>query len=92
MPSPVGKLGKARFTAAILGIVTTAGGAIGAYIQASHYEATALKYRETADALEEKSLLFTAGPSAENQQLIAEVEGIMQAENAAWLTERTTKN
>ena len=78
-------------TAAILGIVTTAGAAIGAYIQASHYEATALKYRETADALEEKSLLFTAGLSAENQQLIAEVEGIMQAENAVWLAELTTK-
>jgi len=78
-------------TAAVLGIVTTAGAAIGAYIQASHYEAVAMNYRETADALEEKSLLFTAGPSAENAQLIAEVEGILQAQNAAWLAELTTK-
>lgn len=75
--------------AAILGVITTAGAAIGAYFQASHYEAIALKYRATADALEEKGLAFSARLT-QNLQLIAEAEAIMQAENTAWLTEMTS--
>ena len=51
-------------TAAILGIVTTAGGAIGAYVQASHYETVALRYRETADALEERACSSPQGRRA----------------------------
>ena len=78
--------------AAILGIVTTAGAAIGAYFHASHYEAMALRYRITADTLEEKGLALSADPSTQDRQLIAEAEAIMQAENAAWLTETTNKS
>ena len=37
---------------AVLGIVTTVGASVGAYFQAGHFEAIALKYRETAVALE----------------------------------------
>jgi hypothetical protein len=79
------------FPAALLGIVTTAGGAIGAYFQAGHYEALALKYRETADALERRRAEFATTPSADKTQLVADAEAIMQAENAAWLAERMAK-
>jgi hypothetical protein len=75
--------------AALLGVVTTAGGAIGAYFQASHYEALAMKYHETSDALERRRVEFATTPAADKQQLVADAESIMQAENAAWLTERT---
>jgi hypothetical protein len=77
--------------AALLGIVTTAGGGIGAYFQAGHYEAIALKYRETADVLERRRAEFATAASPEKQQLVADAEGIMQAENAAWLAELTAK-
>lgn len=81
-----GEAQQGTVTAALLGIVTTAAGAIGAYFQASHYEATALRYTETANALQRRGL--AASPDA--KQLVADAEAIMQAENAAWLAERTT--
>jgi hypothetical protein len=77
--------------AALLGLVTTTGGAIGAYFQASHYEGTALKYRETADALERRRAEFATTPEAERHQLVADAETVMQAEHSAWLAERTAK-
>jgi len=77
--------------AAVLGIVTTAGAAVGSYFHASQLEAFALKYRATADVLEEKGLALSPTPSTENLQLIAAAEAIMQAENAAWLTELSSK-
>jgi hypothetical protein len=80
------------FAAASLGIVTTVGAAIGAYFQAGHYEAIALKYRETADALDRKVVEFRAAPSPQSQQqFVVDAETLMQAENAAWLNEVTTK-
>jgi hypothetical protein len=77
--------------AALLGVVTTAAGAIGAYLQASHYEALAVRYSETADALERLRVEFKTTPTAESQQLVADAEAIMQSEQAAWLSERTAK-
>jgi hypothetical protein len=76
--------------AALLGVVTTAGGAIGAYLQASHFEAIALRYSETADTLERMRVEFSM-PSADTGKLITDTEGIMQAEQATWLTEQTAK-
>ena len=82
----------ATLAAAILGIVTTAGGAIGAYFQAGHYEAIALKYRETAEALASLGGQFKSSPTPQSPaELISTAEAIMQAENAAWLTELTAK-
>jgi len=78
--------------AAILGVVTTAGGSIGAYFQAGHFEAVALKYRETALALESLKADFKTTPTAQNAaDLVTNAEAIMQGENAAWLTELTVK-
>jgi SMODS and SLOG-associating 2TM effector domain 1/SMODS and SLOG-associating 2TM effector domain 3 len=76
--------------AGLLGIVTTAGGAIGGYFQAGHYEALALKYRETADALERRRAEFATAAVPDQHRLVADVEGILQAENAAWLSQLTT--
>jgi len=74
--------------AAILGVVTTAAGSIGAYYQAGHFEAIALKYRAAADALEALAAAFRTGQDKAN--LVSNAEAIMQAENAAWLTQLTT--
>lgn len=74
--------------AALLGVVTTAGGAIGAYLQASHFEAIALRYSATADALERLRVELKM-PSSDTQQLITDAEALMQAEHATWLTEQT---
>ena len=74
--------------AACLGIVTTVGAAVGAYFQAGHYEATTLKYRETAQALQRKLAEFRSVPTPQNQQqFVIDAETMMQAENAAWLSE-----
>jgi hypothetical protein len=82
----------ASISAAVLGVVTTAGGSIGAYFQAGHYQAIALKYRETAEALQGLKAEFTSAPTAKGQgDLVTNAEAIMQAENAAWLTEVTSK-
>jgi hypothetical protein len=77
--------------AALLGVVTTAAGAIGAYLQASHFESLAVRYSETADALERLRVEFTTTPAALRQQLVADAEAIMQSEQAAWLSERTAE-
>jgi hypothetical protein len=80
------------FLAALLGITTTLGGAIGAYMKAGHYEALAVKYRETADALDRSLVEFRTAPSLENQQkFVVDVETLLQAENAAWLNEMGNK-
>ncbi len=82
----------ATIYAAVLGVVTTAGGSIGAYYQAGHYEAIALKYRETADALRSLKAEFKSAPTAHGQgDLVTSAEALMQAEHAAWLTEMTTR-
>jgi hypothetical protein len=84
--------GGQTFWAAVLGIVTTAGGSIGAYFQSGHFEAVALKYRETALALEGLKADFKTAPTQQNAgDLVTNAEAIMQAENAAWLTELTAK-
>lgn len=82
----------AGVAAAILGVVTTAGGSIGAYFQAGHYEAIALKYRATADALKSLKAEFRTAPTPQAAgDLVTNAEAIMQAEHAAWLTEMTSK-
>jgi hypothetical protein len=82
----------ATLSAAVLGIVTTAGGAIGAYFQAGHYEALALRYRETAEALRSLEADFKSSTTPQSPgDLVSTAEAIMQAENAAWLTELTAK-
>jgi|SRR5437588_12105531 len=82
----------ATIAAAGLGVVTTAGGSIGAYFQAGHYEAIAVKYRETAGALETLEAEFNAAGTPQRPgELVSAAEAIMQAENAAWLTELTAK-
>ena len=81
----------ATLSAAVLGLVTTAGGSIGAYFQAGHYQAIALKYRETALALRALKAEFTSPITAQSSaDLVTSAETIMQAENAGWLTEMTT--
>ena len=78
--------------AALLGIVTTAGGAIGGYFQAGHYEALALKYEETARALERRRAdIASTTVQEEKLKLVADAEAIMQSENAAWLAEMVMK-
>ena len=78
----------ATLSAAVLGLVTTVGASIGAYFQAGHYEALALKYRETAQALRTMKAQFTSpGATQTAAELVTSAETIMQAENAAWLTE-----
>ena len=78
----------ATLVAAALGVVTTAAGSIGAYFQAGHYEAIALKYRETAEALSTLGAEFTTATTPQNAgDLVSNAEAIMQAEHAAWLTE-----
>jgi hypothetical protein len=78
----------ATLSAAILGLVTTVGASIGAYFQAGHYEALALKYRETAHALATLKAEFQAsGGRGDAAALVDSAETIMQAEHAAWLTE-----
>jgi hypothetical protein len=80
------------FWAALVGVVTTAAGSIGAYFQSGHFEAIALKYRETALALESLKADFKIAPTPQNAgDLVTTAEAIMQAENAAWLTELTAK-
>jgi SMODS and SLOG-associating 2TM effector domain 1/SMODS and SLOG-associating 2TM effector domain 3 len=79
------------FPSALLGIVTTAGGAVGGYFQAGHYEGLALKYRETADALERRRAEIASGTPPEKLQLVNDAEAIMQAENAAWLAQLAAK-
>lgn len=82
----------ATISAAMLGVVTTAGASIGAYFQAGHYEAIALKYRETADELASLKAEFKTAATPQNQgDLVSSAEAIMQAENAAWLIELTAK-
>jgi hypothetical protein len=75
--------------AAALGLLTTTGAAIGAYFQAGHYDAIALKYLETAYALGVLRAEFA--PGADERTLVVGAEAIMQAENAAWLTEVSPK-
>jgi hypothetical protein len=77
------------YWAALLGVVTTAGGAIGAHVQAGQYQALAVKYSETADALERCRVRFATSPREVHPQLVADAEAIMQTENAGWLVERT---
>ncbi len=79
---------RATLIAAVLGVVTTTGGAVGAYFHASHFEAIALKYRETADALEllKLDLNRVSTPEARGG-VVTKAEAIMQAENAAWMME-----
>src|SRR5262245_13117050 len=80
----------ATIIASILGIITTAAGSVGAYVQAGHFEANALKYRETADALATLKAEFKSAPTPQSQgELVANAEAIMRAENAGWLTEVT---
>ena len=75
----------ATLAGAVLGVITTAGGALGAHFQAGHAEAIALKYRETADTLELlKIQLASAAPEARSA-IVSKAESIMQSENAAWL-------
>jgi hypothetical protein len=82
----------ATVAAAILGLVTTAGGSIGAYFQAGHYDGIALKYRETASALETLRAEFNSGTGQQDPAaLVLSAETIIQAENAAWLTGLTAK-
>lgn len=82
----------ATLVAALLGVVTTAGAAIGAHFQAGHFEAIALKYRETADVLDLLKLDLKAALTPESRnELVTRAETILQAENAAWLTEVTPK-
>jgi len=72
--------------AAILGLVTTTGASLGAYFHAGHDDAIALKYRQTADALELLKLrLATAATPHDRGEIVVQAEAIMQAENAAWL-------
>jgi hypothetical protein len=81
----------ATLSGAVLGVVTTAGGALGAYFQAGHYEAIAVKYRETALALSALKAEFTSpGATQDAAGLVTSAEAIMQAENVGWLTEITT--
>ena len=78
----------ATLSAAVLGLVTTVGASIGAYFQAGHYEALALKYRETAQALRTlKAEFISPGATQTAAELVTSAETIMQAENAAWLAE-----
>jgi hypothetical protein len=77
--------------AALLGIVTTAAGSVGAHVQAAQYQAIAAKYRETADALERRRADFATALSPERHQLVADAESLMQAENAAWIAQMTSK-
>jgi SMODS and SLOG-associating 2TM effector domain 1/SMODS and SLOG-associating 2TM effector domain 3 len=80
----------ATLIAAILGIITTAAGSIGAYVQAGHFAANALKYRETADALATLKAEFKSALTVQSQgELVANAEAIMRAENAGWLAEVT---
>jgi hypothetical protein len=81
----------ATFSGAVLGVVTTVAASIGAYYQAGHYEALSLKYRETAQALRRLAAEFTSpGSPRSAAEFVTSAETIMQAENAAWLTEMTT--
>src|SRR5262245_44703440 len=78
--------------AAVLGIITTAAGAVGAYVQAGHFEANALKYRETADALATLKADFKSAPTPQSKgELVTSAETIMRAENAGWLAEVTAQ-
>jgi hypothetical protein len=82
----------APLAAGALGVVTTAGGSVGAYFQAGHFEAIAVKYRETAGALAALQAELTTAPTAQSQgEIVAAAEAIMQAEHAAWLTGLTAK-
>ena len=58
----------AKFVAAVLGVVTTAGGAIGAHFQAGHFEAIALKYRETGGRPRPLEARPESGPDARESQ------------------------
>jgi hypothetical protein len=82
----------AKLIAAVLGVVTTTAGAIGAYFQAGHFDAIALKYRETADVLDLLKLDMMSALTPESRgELVSNAEALMQAENAAWLLEVTPK-
>ena len=51
-----------------------------------------MKYRETAGALETLEAEFNAAGTPQRPgELVSAAEAIMQAENAAWLTELTAK-
>ena len=81
----------ATLSAAVLGLVTTVGASLGAYFQAGHFEALAVKYRETALALTTLKAEFTSPDTTQTAaELVTSAETIMQAENAAWLTEMAT--
>jgi hypothetical protein len=79
------------FPAVLLGLVTTAGGAIGAYFQAGHFDAVATNYRATAAALERRGAALKASGPEDQRDIVVEAEAIMQAEHAGWLTEMTVK-
>lgn len=81
----------ATLAAAVLGLVTTVGAAIGAHFQAGHYEALSQKYRETANSLATLEAEFLAsGGAADTASFVNAAETVMQAEHAAWLTEMIT--
>jgi hypothetical protein len=78
----------ATLIGAVLGVVTTAGGSIGAYFHAGQYEAIALRYRESADSLVALKADFKTGITAHSPgEFVTAAEAIMQAENAGWLTQ-----
>ena len=86
----VGRIG-ATLAAAVLGLVTTVGAAIGAHFQAGHYEALSQKYRETANSLATLEAEFLAsGGAADTASFVNAAETVMQAEHAAWLTDMIT--
>ena len=77
--------GSGTWIAALLGTVTTAAAAIGAWFQSGHHQQNALNYQAAAAKLE--LLLAQRHVSGREAHLVMDAEAIFQAEHSAWLTE-----
>jgi hypothetical protein len=73
----------------VLGIVTTAAAAIGAWFQGGRHQQLALNYQATAAKLELLLAQYRASPTV-SKQLVLDAEAVFQAEHAAWLAEWQT--
>jgi hypothetical protein len=80
--------GERAWVAALLGTVTTAAAAIAAWFQSGNHLQNALNYQSVVARLE--LLLAQRNTPGRLAHLVADAEGIFQAEHAAWLMQWQT--
>jgi hypothetical protein len=84
------RLRAVRFGLTVGAAVTTAGGAVAAYIAAERYEFLWVEYTRTASELRRLPARRTAadGSPLSESELVAECEQVISVQNQAWMAKR----